>query len=170
MSAGMSRIIKITLTLGALCVAAIANYLVRPESVSAQTSRETYGYTPQKGIPEGSDDPKALAGHYYRGDGTGYNVDLTLGADGAYTAEWQGCLGTYGTAAGSWKLTDGLVVLTPSKETDMMRDHLRGLEVLKFKGHWILLTTNQSDRKFYDKWGITAYSCFQNTNSIFRGP
>jgi hypothetical protein len=78
MSAGMSRIIKITLTLGALCVAAIANYLVRPESVSAQTSRETYGYTPQKGIPEGSDDPKALAGHYYRGDGTGYNVDLTL--------------------------------------------------------------------------------------------
>jgi len=166
----MSRIIKITLVVGGLCAAAIAYYLVRPESVVAQTSSETYDYKPQKGVAEHPADPKALAGHYYCGDGTGYNVDLTLGPDGAYTAEWQGCLGTYGQAAGTWKLVDGLVAFTPSKETDMMRSHLRGLEVLKFQGHWILLSTNKSRREFYDKWGVSAYSCFQNTNSIFRGP
>ena len=166
----MSRVVKITLTVGALCAAAILYYLVRLELVIAQTSSETYGYKPQKGVAERPADAKVLAGRYYCGDGTGYNVHLTLTPGGAYTAEWHGCLGTYGEAAGDWKLTDRLVVFTPSKETDMMRGHLRGLEVLKFQGRWILLATNQSDRETYDKWGVSTYSCFQNINSIFRGP
>src|SRR6185295_7180773 len=32
---------------------------------------------------------EALPGSYYRGDGTGYNVTLTLQAKGKYTALWQ---------------------------------------------------------------------------------
>jgi hypothetical protein len=166
----MSRVIRITLALWALCAGAIGYYLVRPGSGIAPASSDALEYEPQKGVAERPADTRVLAGHYYRGDGTGYNVHLTLGSDGAYSAEWQGCLGIYGEAAGDWKLADELVVFTPSKEIDMMRRHLRALEVMKFQGNWILVPTDKSDREFYDKWGVSTYSCFQNTNSIFQGP
>jgi len=166
----MSHVLKITFALGAVCAGAIGYYLVRPEPVAAQTANETYRFNPQKGVSDRPADAKTLAGRYYRGDGKGYNVHLTLEAEGTYTAEWHGCLGTYGKAAGDWKLLGTQLAFTPSKETDMMRSHLRGLDVLKFRGHWIFLSTNKSDREFYDKWGVSTYSCFQNTNSIFRGP
>ena len=166
----MARVLKITFALSAVCASAIVFYLVRPEPVATETHTETYVYKPQKGVAERPADAKALAGRYYRGDGTGYNIYLTLNPEGTYTAEWHGCLGTYGEAAGDWKLTDTRIAFTPSKETDMMRSHLRGLEILKFQGHWIFLSTNKSDREFYDKWGVSDYSCFQNTNSIYRGP
>jgi hypothetical protein len=133
----------------------------------AETQNETDEYKPQKGVVERPADAKAVAGRYYRGDGMGYNVYLTLGPEGTYTAEWHGCLGTYGDAAGNWELADTQIVFTPSKETDMMRDHLRCLDVLKFQGHWIFLSTDKDGRKFYDKWGVSPVSCFQNTNSIF---
>ena len=62
-----------------------------------------------------------LAGSYYRGDHTGYNIYLDLLANGSYTAKWRGCLGEYGTARGTWATTGGKVVLSPSEETDMMK-------------------------------------------------
>lgn len=166
----MSRVLNITLAVGAICATAIACYLIRQERGAEEPKDQTYDYKPQKGVPEHPTDAKALAGHYYRGDGTGCNVYLTLRPGGNYTAEWHGCLGIYGEAAGDWKLSDTQIVFTPSTETDMMRSHLRVLEVLKFQGHWVFLSTNKSDQEFYDKWGVSAYSCFQNTNNIFQGP
>ena len=166
----MSRVLKIAFAVGAVCASAIVYYLVRPELVGVETHTEAYDYKPQKGTLERPTDAKTLAGRYYRGDGTGYNIYLTLNPEGKYTAEWHGCMGTYGEATGDWKLNDTQIVFIPSKETDMMRSHLRSLEVLKFRGRWIFLSTDKDDREFYDKWGVSAYSCFQNTNSIFRGP
>ena len=166
----MSRVLKITFALGAVCASVIVYYTFRPEPVIAQTHSETGGYKPQKGAAELPVDSNSLIGGYYRGDGTGYNVYLTLSSNNQYTAEWHGCLGNYGEAAGDWKLSGGVVAFEPSKETDMMRGHLKALEVLKFQNHWILLSTNKNDREFYDKWGVSTYSCFQNTNFIFRGP
>jgi hypothetical protein len=166
----MSRVLKITFAFGVVCASAIGYYLVRPEPVVAESRNETFVYKPQKGVSERPADAKTLAGRYYRGDGTGYNIYLALNPDGTYEAEWRGCLGTYGEAAGDWKLEGTQIVFTPSKETDMMRSHLRGLDVLKFQGHWIFLSTEKNDREFYDKWGVSTHSCFQNTNSIFRGP
>ena len=166
----MSRVIKITLAMGAVCATALVYYLVRPEPLATNTHEEPYDYKPQKGVAGCPSDAKGLAGGYYTGDGTGYNVYLTLNAKGTYTAEWLGCLGTYGEASGDWKLTNTQVVFNPSKETDMMRGHLRRLDVLKFQGHWILLSSDKDDREFYDKLGVCAGSCFQNTNNIFRGP
>ena len=166
----MSRVLRIAFTLGAVCAAAIVYYRVRPEPVVAQARSDTVGYKPQKAISEQPNDAGSIAGHYYEGDGTGYNVYLTLRSNNTYTATWHGCLGAYGEAFGDWKLSGGLVVFAPSMETDMMRGHLKGLEVLRFQGHWIFLSTNKSDREFYDKWGVSVYSCFQNTNNIFRGP
>src|SRR5438876_7837296 len=91
----------------------------------------------EKGVTGAQPNAKAVAGSYYCGDGLGYNVTLTLKDDGTYAGEWHGCLGKYGDASGSWKLSDKRLVLTPKKETDMMKGHLKALDVLKYKGGWI---------------------------------
>jgi len=111
------------------------------------------------GTPEAPRHAGAVAGSYYRGDGTGYNIYLTLGADGKYTAEWYGCGGKYGDASGQWTVTDKQVTLHPSAETGAMKDHLKTLNILKFKNHWIFVPAD--DHKFYDEWGVSSYACFQ---------
>ncbi len=112
-----------------------------------------------KGISEAPTNTAVLAGRYYCGDGLGYNVSLVLKDGGDYTAQWNGCLGKYGEAAGKWKLVETRIVLTPSDEKDMMKGHLKTRDVLKFKGDWIFVRAD--DRAFYDKHGVTRYSCFQ---------
>lgn len=104
---------------------------------------------------------QAIAGKYYRGDGLGYNVSLTLQADGAYSAAWTGCLGEYGKASGQWTLARRKLVFAPTVETGMMRRHLRTLEVLKSNGSWVLVPTETRDRVFYKSWGVSEYSSYQ---------
>src|SRR6185369_642253 len=87
----------------------------------------------EKGIPTAPPNAKAVAGTYYSGDGLGYNVTLTLKDDGTYSGEWHGCLGKYGDASGNWELSGKSIALTPKKETDMMKGHLKTLDVLKYK-------------------------------------
>ena len=113
----------------------------------------------EKGTPEAPRDAKAVAGSYYRGDGIGYNIYLTLKENGEYTAEWHGCLGKYGEASGQWTLTDKRIVFRPAKEEDMMKGHLKSLDVLRYKGQWIFVPSD--DHEFYDKYGVSRYSCFQ---------
>jgi hypothetical protein len=117
------------------------------------------GEAKEMGTPEAPPDAQTVAGSYYRGDGTGYNIYLTLKADGKYTAEWHGCLGKYGAASGRWRLKDKSITFKPSKEEGMMQGHLKTLNVFKFKGRWIFVPTD--DREFYDKWGVSRYSCYQ---------
>src|SRR6185295_5758511 len=71
-----------------------------------------------------------MAGSYYRGDHTGYNIYLDLLAGGEYTAKWRGCLGVYGTARGRWTMVKNRMVFSPSSETGMMKRHLRQLHVV----------------------------------------
>ena len=113
----------------------------------------------EKGTPAAPANAKDVAGSYYRGDGTGYNIYLTLKENGKYTAEWHGCLGKYGEASGQWTLADKRVVFKPAKEKDMMKGHLKSLDVLRYKGQWIFVPSD--DREFYDKYGVTRYACFQ---------
>lgn len=113
----------------------------------------------EKGKPAAPPNAKAVAGSYYCGDGLGYNVTLTLKQDGTYSAEWHGCLGKHGDVSGSWRLSDKRIVLTAKKERDMMKGHLKSLDVLKYKGDWIFVRAD--DRDFYDKHGVSRYSCFQ---------
>ena len=116
----------------------------------------------EKSAPETPPDVKAIAGSYYCGDGLGYNVTLALKEDGCYLADWEGCLGRYGDASGCWKLLDKRIVLTPKKERDIMKGHLKTLDVLKHQGGWILVRSENRD--FYDKRGVTRFSCFQKEN------
>jgi hypothetical protein len=120
----------------------------------------------EKGTPEAPSSAKVIAGTYYRGDGLGYNISLTLSEDGKYTAEWHGCVGKYGEASGKWGLNDKQITLTPSKEEGMMKGHLQTLDVMKFRGDWILVPTAKGEREFYDKWGVERSSCFQKREKI----
>ena len=120
----------------------------------------------EKGTVELPLDSKALAGSYYRGDGTGYNIYLTLQPDGTYTSEWHGCVGVYGLAAGRWNIVCNQIVFAPSSETDMMKGHIRRLEVLKFKGDWIFVPVDPEDREFYNKRGVNRYSCYQKKDKV----
>jgi hypothetical protein len=107
---------------------------------------------------------RPVAGNYYRGNGTGYNINLDLRPDGSYDANWRGCLGVYGTARGHWTVDGEHVLLTPTKETDMMRGHLKRLDFATHEGRLILLPSN--DREFYDKHGASRFSCFQRTEVL----
>ena len=103
-------------------------------------------------------DGAALAGHYYRGDHTGYNIYMDLLASGKYQAEWRGCLGVYGTAHGTWALVDGRVVLSPSKETDMMKGELRELFIVQQQGQTVFVPDLHDD--YYHKYGPDEYAAF----------
>jgi hypothetical protein len=107
---------------------------------------------------------RPFAGSYYRGDGTGYNINLDLRPDGSYDARWRGCLGVYGTARGQWSVDGERIVLSPKKETEMMTGHLKRLDLARHDGRLILLPSD--DREFYDKHGASRYSCFQRTEAI----
>jgi len=108
-------------------------------------------------------DRKTLAGDYFTGDGLGYNLRLALLPDGAYTAEWHGCLGKYGDASGTWNLLNRHIDFYPSNETGMMKGHLRKLRTRQFKGKWVLIPMNERWR-FYDRWEVSRLSCFQRKN------
>lgn len=100
----------------------------------------------------------ALAGSYYRGDHTGYNIYLDLLANGRYDAQWHGCLGVYGTARGTWTVIDDRVVLSPSKETDMMKGHLRELHIVQHEGQTVFVPDLHDD--YYQKYGPNEYAAF----------
>lgn len=110
----------------------------------------------------GRSNRRHFAGNWYRGDGTGYNVTLTLKKDGTYDAVWVGCLGTYGTAAGSWEATPEQITLTPKSETGMMENHLRSLTVFPEKTGFVLVPPDARDG--FPKWGADSpYWCFSRS-------
>jgi hypothetical protein len=80
-----------------------------------------------------------LVGTYYRGDHLGYDLTLELAAAGTYTATWTGCLGVYGTGEGRWTLREDRILLTPSKETGKMTNHLRELRLIPKAGAYVLV-------------------------------
>lgn len=107
---------------------------------------------------------RPFAGSYYRGNGTGYNITLDLRSNGSYDSKWRGCLGGYGTARGKWSVDGEHIILSPTKETDMMTGHLRRLDLARYEGRLILLPSD--DREFYDKHGASRYSCFQRMEAL----
>lgn len=108
----------------------------------------------------GSEKTELLAGIYQRGDHTGYNVTLNLKPEGMYDARWTGCLGLYGTAEGNWTISDGNLILSPTKETGTMKNHLKVLKIRKVdeditllpdKEEQMIETENQKRRASFKK-------------------
>lgn len=105
----------------------------------------------------------SVSGSYYRGDGLGYNISLDLKPDGHYDAVWHGCLGRYGSSHGRWSTDGAAVNFMPGNETGMLTDHLRSLTIVRADDSMVLVLTDPEDRKFYEKYGISRYSCYQPT-------
>ncbi len=154
------RIIRISLVLGAVLGTPLLYALVRPEP---------RGFRPPKGTVAGPLDANELAGHYYKGDGTAY-CDLDLNRDMSYRIEQMGCFGSDGLSVGEWTLTNSRVVFRPTKQSGVLDRSRAELSVLRFKQHWVLLPDSASAQQNYQKWGVSRFSCFQNTNFIFWGP
>ena len=165
----MSRVLKIAFGLGAIGASLIVTYSIRVQLFASEPRHEIDNYKPQKGVSASPSHATALAGVYYMGDGTGRNIYLTLKPDGQYTAEWQGCLGSYGEAIGHWQMTNVEIVFIPTREVGIMKGNLGTLDIVKFRGQWIFIGANKHDHDSYNTFGVSALSCFQNTNSIFRG-
>ena len=87
-----------------------------------------------------------------------------------YSATWLGCVGTYGEASGEWHLDGDRIAFHASREADMMRGQLTNLDILRFRDHWIFLPTDKQGRSSYEQFGVSTFSCYQNTNSIYPGP
>ena len=114
----------------------------------------------EKATSEAPPNAKAVAGEYYRGDGLGMNITLSLKEDGKYSAEWHGCLGKYGEGAGTWSLKGKSIAFTPSVEKDMLKGYLTKLDTAKFKGEWILVPTDKMSSDWYEREGPSRFSCY----------
>lgn len=76
----------------------------------------------------------ALAGRYYSGDGLGRMVYVDLHPDGTFRSDWQGCLGLYGEAAGTWQLQAEKIMFTPDSEAGSLAGFLREAITIKHSG------------------------------------
>ena len=103
-------------------------------------------------------DAKAVAANYYRGDGKGCNIYLTLKENGKFTADWRGCLGKYGEASGEWSIRANRITFKPAKEEGKLKGELKTLDVVESNGQWVLVPTGYG---FFYKWVVSRYSCFQ---------
>jgi hypothetical protein len=123
------------------------------------------GAEPQKGTPETPSNAAAVAGTYCCHDGNVYRVVLTLHSNETYWAKGSSCLKTKGDAsgAGTRKLVERRIVLTPSQEAGWMKHEPKVFDVLKFKGDWIFVRADWPD--YYNEHGVTDVSCFQKQPS-----
>lgn len=87
---------------------------------------------------------------WYRGDGLGYNITITLTEDGTYDARWRGCRGEYGSSQGVWVDQGFEIVLAPERENGLMEGHLRTLRRLKLHGTEVLVPPEDVQRVLHD--------------------
>jgi hypothetical protein len=88
---------------------------------------------------------KDIVGDYYFGDGTGVNCSFTLSAQGRFTFQWRGCLGTYDTNAGTASLKGGILHINPERPN--VQKGFRGTPTEFYPVRWgarmYLIPTNQ---------------------------
>ncbi len=115
----------------------------------------------QKGTPETPSGTAAVAGNYICYDGNVYRVVLTLNTNGTYWVKGSSCLKGKGesSGAGTWKLTERRIVLTPSQEAGWISREPKVFDFLRYKGAWILVRADWPD--YYNQHGVTDVSCFQ---------
>ena len=97
---------------------------------------------------------------YYRGDGLGENLYLTLLSGGHYTLTWKGCLGWYGAAAGTWRVSEKQLELKPDEEHGMLSEHpIRLLHIRVIDNEIVLIQDQEMD--WFKTHGVDRYGCFR---------
>lgn len=105
---------------------------------------------------------KQLVGTYYRGNGTGYNLTLTLNSDGQFHCISTGCVGDYGTSTGTWRVDNDQIQMLTLTAKGTMEDRPIGALTVSMDSEKTILVQNNS-REFFDAHGPSRYSCFQVT-------
>jgi hypothetical protein len=81
-----------------------------------------------------------LAGEYYCGDGLGVNLRISLKANGSFDRSFSGCLGVYGTAAGTWSASATGIRLDAQKSVgEMAASFEHDLRIVSFGDHYLLV-------------------------------
>lgn len=75
-----------------------------------------------------------LSGEYHSGDGPGRSVTVVLRPDHTFESDWQGCLGVYGTARGTWQLQGDQLVFAPVEEDRDLVGFLRQATTVRHDG------------------------------------
>lgn len=128
-----------------------------------KSDRDTGSQQADSGQPTDRILVSGIAGSYYRGDGLGLNLHLTLAENGTFRCNWTGCLGDYGNTTGTWSQAKNRIVIETAK-VDGMFEHspLGDLELIQRDGETLLVQTNSKD--FFEKWGPSRFSCFSRTD------
>ena len=107
----------------------------------------------------------SLVGKYYRGDGLGFNLHLTLKRKGTFECTWTGCLGVYGKCSGTWTLKENEIhIQTKTADGMFDRSPLGSFQVTQREGKTIFI--DSSDKEFFEKWGPSRYACFHREDQI----
>jgi hypothetical protein len=109
---------------------------------------------------------RGLVADYYTGDGLGYNIQLSLRADGAFSATWYGCVGNYGKASGNWVRAGDRVTFHNRASKGRLANYLRGATVVKGDGFPALVL--DQGRTLYDKYGLARFSALQRATADER--
>lgn len=105
----------------------------------------------------------SVFGRFYRGNGLGYNLLLTLDATSRYSCDWYGCLGTMGVSTGAWSIVGNKLMLYPLMETGNLKERpLRTLDVLLVSNEVVLVKAD--DKAAFLKFGPSSYSCFSRVD------
>jgi hypothetical protein len=102
----------------------------------------------------------AVSGRYYRTLGCSV-LYLNLAEDGTYFAELDGL--ARGESRGHWKLDGGRIAFSLPDEKTMATlslAYFAPLEVLWSETDWVLLSSAEADRKYYDEYGVSGQVCF----------
>jgi len=116
----------------------------------------------ENGQPATPPEAQMVVGRYHRDERLGYEIMLTLRENGTYSAQWRSSRGRIGSASGDWMLSNERILLRPKRETEKARGRLKTLNVLKYRGEWIFVST--SDKEFYEKHGVSRGACFRRSD------
>jgi len=110
----------------------------------------------------------ALAGDYYSGDGLGWNLSLTLEADGVFRCNWHGCVvGSDMSLVGDWDLEGDTITFTPLSDADeaFLRRYFedKTARTATVEGNTVLIFADQED--FFAKYGPSTGSCFSREDA-----
>ena len=106
-----------------------------------------------------------FAGTYYQGDGLGYQIHLTLAADGSFTGTWDGCMGRYGDSDGNWSVSGKTLALSPHREKNMMKNYARTFDIVKTDKGYVFV--GEKDRRHFKEYGdSTTCWCFHRVDQL----
>ena len=62
------------------------------------------------------------------------NVTVLINSDGTFVSDWQGCLGVYGEAKGTWQLQGDQIRFDPASEQELLAGYLRQATTIRHQG------------------------------------